>query len=249
MRSPLNLRPNISLTHSFPTFKITIPEPHPRPHPSPKCHPPPSVRCPPLAAVHDLYTNGLHHLYEPTQLALLKNIYGGLLFSFAGLFSLVATCGSPGLEPGLQRLLQGATFPLGLVVAYFIGAELFTGYPMWLAICALQRKGKPVQYLRVLLVSWVGNLGGAVGGAALFSYATGVLHETPWRDGLVQQVRSDIVEARWEIILLKAIGCGCLVRASFPWRRRGFFFGLGGWAYEDTTGTPLGLWMFLRGNR
>lgn len=166
----------------------------------------------PLSAVQDLYNNGLHHLHEPTQLCFLKNIYGGLLFSFAGLFSLVVQAGSPNLEPGLQRLIQGITFPVGLIIVYFVGAELFTGYPMWLAMCALQKKGRPWLYVRVLVVSWIGNLVGAVGGGALFSYATGVLHEPPWRDGLIEEVRSDVVEARWEVIFVKAVGCGCLVR-------------------------------------
>ena len=102
----------------------------------------------PLDAAEQLYETGLHHLYEPTQLTFLKNIYGGLLFGFAGLFSITAAAGVPGLEesnPGLPKLVQGATFPLGLVIVYFVGAELFTGYPMWLAMTALRRKGKTMQ--------------------------------------------------------------------------------------------------------
>ena len=98
----------------------------------------------PLDAAEQLYQTGLHHLYEPTQLTFLKNIYGGLLFGFAGLFSLIAAAGIPSLEqsnPGLPKLIQGATFPVGLVIIYFVGAELFTGYPMWLAMTALRKKG------------------------------------------------------------------------------------------------------------
>ena len=70
----------------------------------------------PLDAAEDLLETGLHHLFEPTQLTFLKNVYGGLLFGFGGLFAMVAAAGSPGLQhsnPGLVRLIQGATFPAG----------------------------------------------------------------------------------------------------------------------------------------
>jgi len=80
----------------------------------------------PLDATNDIYETSLHHLYEPTQLTFLKNICGGLLFSFAGNFSLIAAGGCPGLEksnPGLVSLIRGATFPVGPFLIYFIGAS------------------------------------------------------------------------------------------------------------------------------
>lgn len=48
----------------------------------------------PIDATEAPYHNGLHHLYEPTQLTFLKNVYGGLLFGFADLFALIAATGS-----------------------------------------------------------------------------------------------------------------------------------------------------------
>lgn len=100
---------------------------------------------------------------------------------------------------------------MGLVVIYFIGAELFTGYPMWLAMTALRRQGKPLQYVKGLVLSWVANLIGALLSAFFFSYLTMSLHEEPYRSGLIAQVTRDVVEARWHVIFLKAIGCGFLV--------------------------------------
>ena len=81
---------------------------------------------PPDATV-ELYEDGVHHLNEAWQIVIFKNAYGGILFSFAGLFSIIASAGFPGLQegnPGIARLMQGATFPLGLVIVYFVGAEL-----------------------------------------------------------------------------------------------------------------------------
>lgn len=128
-----------------------------------------------LDAAEKLYQTGLHHFYEPTQPTVLKNIYGGLIFGFAGLFSLIAAAGVPSFEksnPGLPRLLQEATFPLGLVIVYGVSAELFTGYPMWLVMTALRRKGKMMEYVKGLVLSWVGNLPGVLVLAILFSYLT-----------------------------------------------------------------------------
>ena len=72
----------------------------------------------PLDATYDLYETGLHQFYDATQLTFHKNIYGGLLFSFVGNFSLIVAGGCPGFEtsnPGLVSLIQGATFPVGLI--------------------------------------------------------------------------------------------------------------------------------------
>lgn len=81
----------------------------------------------PADATSELYETGVHHLNQAVHLVILKNIYGGILFSFAGVFSVLASTGLPGLEepnPGIARLMQGATFAFGLVIVYFAGAEL-----------------------------------------------------------------------------------------------------------------------------
>lgn len=88
---------------------------------------------PPQKAAEDTLETGSHHLNEALQLTILKNIYGGLVLSAGGLLSLVLVTGMPTLtksNPGAAHLVQGLTFPVGLVLVYFVGAELFTGYPM-----------------------------------------------------------------------------------------------------------------------
>lgn len=82
---------------------------------------------------------------------------------------------------------------------------------MWLTITALQRRGKPIHYIRSLLVSWIGNLVGTLFSSAVFSYATNALTEDPYKSGVIEQVTSDIVESPWHVILVKSIGCGFLV--------------------------------------
>ncbi|KAI6840014.1 Formate/nitrite transporter [Hortaea werneckii] len=156
---------------------------------------------------------GLHHLCETVELAFLKNVYGGLLLSAGGLLALVLATGFPDYDsdPGISRLLQGTAFPVGLIVVYFLGAELFTGYPMWLAMTALDRKGFAFEYFRSTLVALAGNFVGAVWWAGMQSYFTETLTEEPWRSRIIEQVDSDITDNKWHVIFLRALGCGFLV--------------------------------------
>ncbi|KAI7341674.1 Formate/nitrite transporter [Hortaea werneckii] len=178
----------------------------------PDGHPASGGLTPEDAAIETLQI-GMHHLCETVELAFLKNVYGGLLLSAGGLLALVLATGFPDYDsdPGVSRLLQGTAFPVGLIVVYFLGAELFTGYPMWLAMTALDRKGFAFEYFRSTLVALAGNFVGAVWWAGMQSYFTETLTEEPWRSRIIEQVDSDITDNKWHVIFLRALGCGFLV--------------------------------------
>lgn len=172
---------------------------------------------PPQKAAEDTLETGKHHLSEATQLTFLKNIYGGLLLSAGGLLSLTLETGTPSLAgsmPGISRLLQGITFPIGLVLVYFAGGELFTGFPMWFTMTGLARVGHPGQYIRGIIVSWIGNLIGAVFFAAFFTYFTGSLSEEPFKSGVLSLVEKEIIEQEWHVIFVRSIFCGFMVTLS-----------------------------------
>lgn len=165
----------------------------------------------PPTATHETHLTALSHLHEHPLTTLTKSLLGGLLLSAGGLLSLTLTTGSPDLQPGISRLLQGLTFPIGLVIIYFVGAELYTGYPMWFCIVALERRGRLWLYVSRMACSWIGNLIGGLVFGYYFTDLTGSLSETPFRDGVLEMVKTDIVEPRFEVILLRAIPCGFLV--------------------------------------
>ncbi|EME86805.1 uncharacterized protein MYCFIDRAFT_151814 [Pseudocercospora fijiensis CIRAD86] len=170
---------------------------------------------PPHEASEAVLQTGLHHLREPIVVTFIQNIYGALLVSSGSLFSIVLGSGFAGIQgdnnPGIQRLMQGMAFPWGLVMVYFVGAELFTGYPMWYAMAMLERKGRPMQYVRGALASWIGNLLGALLFSTLFTKATDVLENNPWHSAIVRQVTDDIVDISWHTVFVRSIGCGWLV--------------------------------------
>lgn len=169
---------------------------------------------PPNEAAISVLQDGLTHLSEPLIRTFIQNIYGALLLSSGGLFSILLGGGVKDLSPenaGIERLLHGVAFPFGLVLVYLVGAELFTGYPMWYVMAALERKGRPLQYISGAIVSWLGNLAGSLIFASLFTNATDVLEEGIWRDSIVEQIQQDIIDPAWYILFVRAIVCGWLV--------------------------------------
>ncbi|KAK4496472.1 hypothetical protein PRZ48_012452 [Zasmidium cellare] len=172
---------------------------------------------PPHEAAQAVLRNGYEHLTEPMLRTFAQNIYGALLLSAGGLLAILVGAGFPAIQednPGIQRLLQGAAFPVGLVMVYFVGAELFTGYPMWFTLTALQRKGTFMEYVNTAVASWVGNLLGTLFFSLMSTMATEAITQEPWRAAVVNQITEDIVEQQFHIILLRAIFCGWLVTVA-----------------------------------
>lgn len=171
----------------------------------------------PADAAVDVFKDAVHHLSEPLTITFLNSIQGGLLLSAGGVLSSILSTGVNGIgkdNPAIPQLLEGLTFPIGLVLIYLVGAELFTGYPMWLAITGLGKRGKLVQYIRGPGVSWVGNFIGSLIVAGLFSVVSGTLTQEPHRTGMLMQIQEQIVDEHWTMIFLKAIACGWLVTVA-----------------------------------
>lgn len=185
----------------------------------------------PEEAAEETLETGLHHLSETMELAFLKNVYGGLLLSAGGLLALILACGFPQLtdsNEGLMRVYSKAahsqsdwslstsweqncrsSFMRYLWPKTHPGS--YTGYPMWLAMTALDGKGTNMQYLLSTLTALVGNFVGALSWAAFQSYFTETVTEEPWRSRIIQQVDNDITDQQWHVISLRSIGCGFLV--------------------------------------
>lgn len=171
----------------------------------------------PSEAAESVRQEAINNLQQPTLNIFIQNVYGALLLSSGGLLSIILGAGFPEFteqNPGLQRLLQGSAFPLGLVLVYMVGAELFTALPMWYAVATLSRRGRPIDYIRGAFASWSGNLLGALFATLVFTAGTQALKEDPWHSGTSKQITEDIVEMPWYFIFVRAIGCGWLVTVA-----------------------------------
>jgi nitrite transporter NirC len=166
----------------------------------------------------DMYTQTIDYFIKAavTKTAELRdNPWGFLAGSLAGgayvglgiilIFSVGAH-----LPASVQKLAMGLTFAIALILVVIAGAELFTGYAMYMMLARLAHRVTRGEALRAMLVCWVGNLVGAVLVAALFAIggANGLLEEP---HSLVMEVAHAKMSASPLALLARAVLCNWLV--------------------------------------
>lgn len=109
-----------------------------------------------------------------------------------------------------QKLAMGATFAIALILVVIAGAELFTGYTMYMTLGLLARRVSWSGLLSTWLASWVGNLLGAMFVATLFAIggANGLLSDA---SSLVYRVADYKMSGSAGALFARAILCNWLV--------------------------------------
>lgn len=142
-------------------------------------------------------------------------IAAGAFIALGGLLSVVVGFGMPeatSANPGLQRLLSGLVFPIGLVLVVVLGAELFTGNNALLIPSLANRKISLCDILLNWTAVWVGNFVGALLVAWLFAYVAGVTAVDPWHAAIVKMATTKST-LPWLTVFVRGIGanwCVCL---------------------------------------
>ena len=108
----------------------------------------------------------------PTLDTFVLGILAGAFIAFGAMFATLVTTGND-LGFGVNRLIGGVAFSLGLILVIVGGAELFTGNNL-IVMAWADRKITARQLLRNWILVFAGNFVGAVG-AALLVYLSGVL--------------------------------------------------------------------------
>lgn len=158
----------------------------------------------------------------------------GAYIAIGGLLSLMIAGGVPGLaaeNPGLQKLLMGAAFPVGLMLCAIAGADLFTGNTAYFMPPVLSGKLPVWSMFRNWIIVYAGNFIGALFVAFFLAYLTGVLHSSPWID-TVYKIAEVKTTAPFYKVFLKGVGANWLVALAM-WMA---------YAAKDTTGKMLGIW-------
>ena len=101
---------------------------------------------------------------------LVLGILAGAFIAFGAMFMTIVMTGAGELPFGVARLLAGLVFSLGLVLVIVGGAELFTGDSLMIVAFASRRIALG-SLLRAWSLVYVGNIGGALGTAALVFFA------------------------------------------------------------------------------
>lgn len=94
-------------------------------------------------------------------------VMAGVLVSLGATASSAAAFGIA--DAGVQRVLMGIVFPVGLMMIVLLGAELFTGNAL-MVTAALSKEITWASLLRNWVIVYVGNFIGAVGMAALMAF-------------------------------------------------------------------------------
>lgn len=166
---------------------------------------------------------------------LVMAMLGGIYISLGGLLALVVAGGATGLlveNPGLDKLLFGAVFPVGFIAVVLTGADLFTSNCATQMVPLYRREVNLPQVLRVWGLSYFGNMLGAIFAAWAFAYMTGLLSmNQPWAP-YVFKLAEHKLDAPFVVVFMKGILANMLVCLA-AWQ---------GYSAKDTLGRMVGIW-------
>ena len=114
---------------------------------------------------------------------LVAAILAGIYIAMGGLLSLLIGYGFPEWtagNPGLQKLLSGCMFPLGLILVVLAGAELFTGNNAVLIPGFMKKKYGIMPILKNWTIVYIGNFIGAIFFVYIMVWCTGIVDADPW---------------------------------------------------------------------
>jgi formate/nitrite transporter len=144
--------------------------------------------------------------------ALVAGFLAGAYIAFAGLLAIVASAGmDPKLWGGVQTLVTGGVFALGLILVVVAGSELLTGNMAMLPLAVLGRRATMGRLSYNFLFVLIGNLLGSIFVAYFLAKETGVVTaELPLARLTAIATAKAHTETDWQIFL-RAMGCNWLV--------------------------------------
>lgn len=144
-----------------------------------------------------------------------QSVMAGCFIAFGGILSVIVGFGFPEItasNPGLQRLLSGVMFPIGLILVVVLGAELFTGNNALLIPGCLQGRFGWRAIWRNWVIVYLGNFIGALLFAYFLVYLSGLTAQEPYSGAICRMAQAKVSMTFWQV-LLKGIGanwCVCL---------------------------------------
>jgi formate transporter len=165
---------------------------------------------------------------------LVLGFLAGAYIAFGGLLAVIVAGGSPGVgatNPGLQKFIFAAVFPVGLMLVIIAGAELFTGNAATCIPAALSRRITWGSVARNWTLSYLGNLAGSLAVAYFLTFLTALLAKDPWLANITGIAEAKVSQD-FLVLLLKAVGCNWLVCLAV-WLAV---------SADDVAGKVLGIW-------
>ncbi len=188
----------------------------------------------PFEIVNETEKMALFKVGLPVHKTVILAMLAGVYISIGGALSVLTGAGfgaAANGNPIIAKMVAGATFPLGLILIVFAGAELFTGNTAVLIPAWLNKK----YTLRHVLANWLwvylGNLLGVLVFTYFLLYLTNTLDVSPYKESIIQ-IAQYKAHLPWGIAFLKAVGANWLVCLAV-WL---------GISSHSTVGKMIGLW-------
>lgn len=144
---------------------------------------------------------------------IIKSLLGGIFISMGALFDLIVAGGAVGLResnPSLAVLLSGAVFPIGFAMIIVTNSELATSNMMVMVIPTLQRRIRIYDLCRNWVVSYIGNLAGALFFGGFLAWWADAL-STDAEKSYAATGAASRVNQQWSVNFLRGVGCNWLV--------------------------------------
>lgn len=151
----------------------------------------------------------------PAGRLLIQAFQAGAFIAFGGVLSLIVGFGFPEItagNPGLQKLLSGCMFPIGLILVVVLGAELFTGNNALLMPGLMKRDFGLYDVARNWILVYLGNFIGALAFCYVMVYAAGLTAPEPYHGAIIRMAEAK-ASMPWLTVFIKGIGanwCVCL---------------------------------------
>jgi formate/nitrite transporter len=144
--------------------------------------------------------------------AVVAGFLAGAYIAFAGLLAIVASAGmDPKIWGGVQTLVTGGVFALGLVLVVVAGSELLTGNMALIPLAVLGRRASIGRLSFNFVFVLIGNLLGSLFVAYFLAKETGVVTAPlPLARLAAIATAKAHTETDWQIFL-RAVGCNWLV--------------------------------------
>ncbi|MCF6159268.1 MAG: formate/nitrite transporter family protein [wastewater metagenome] len=137
------------------------------------------------------------------------SVMAGFYIGFGVILAFICAAPVAAINPGIGKIVAGATFGLALALVIMAGAELFTGYNLLIFKGTLRGTVTLSDSMLGWFWTYLGNLGGSLL-FALMLVVTGIFAVDPWRTFLMKAATYKMNAPWWELFF-RGVFCNWLV--------------------------------------